>query len=168
MLIVGAVLVLPGFVTFWRSVLWQKWDTERLLSKTDHRALLAAGREILRQVPVKPDPHTIGYFSIPGGVQIPEPIRKLRPLGLSVSYGGYLYIMMHGGMGDYPKVYIYPEGFVEPWPGFRYGSRKLIDGLWYHDSGCGDGNSPYDKYLDGLIARNKYRENQQAGGNQPR
>ena len=41
----------------------------------------------------------------------------------------------------------YPESFKEPYSGFQYGNRKIIEGLWYYDDEYID-NPGYDKKVD--------------------
>jgi hypothetical protein len=126
----------------------------RLLCKTDHKALLEAGREVLSQVHIEPTPdgiRTLGAFPVPGQVKIPKAIRRLRPRGVLVSYDGYLIIMMSSAM-DHFGVRIYPEGFQPPEPGFRYGDRKLLDGLWYYDEAYRH-NPRFDEQIEALLRK---------------
>jgi len=130
-----------------------------LLCKTEHHALLKAGREILSQVPkdiLNPQPNGIrhiGDIGLPSGVDIPQAIRDLKPRGCLVSLDGYLTLEMHGGM-DHFGVQIYPEDFKEPeelGSNFKYGDRELLPGLWYYDEGYLYGPEEYDKRIDELI-----------------
>lgn len=127
-----------------------------LLCKTDHQALLKAGREILIHEPVKKrlreGQGIAGSFHIPRGVQIPQAIVDLRPQTVLIDYSGYLLIEMHGGM-DHFGVRIYPEGVNEPHPLF-HGGRKLLEGLVYYDEGYSF-NPEYDKVIDELIEKHK-------------
>lgn len=56
---------------------------------------------------------------------------------------------MHGGM-DHFGVLVYSEGFREPFPGFKYGDRKLVDGLWYYDEDY-HLNPDYDKVVEKML-----------------
>lgn len=127
-----------------------------LLCKTDHQALLEAGREILMHEHVKEKfregQRVAGNFHVPKGVQIPQAIVDLRPKTVLLDYYGYLIIEMHGGM-DHFGVRIYPEGVSEPRPLF-HGGRKLLEGLVYYDEGYSF-NPEYDKRIDTLIEKNK-------------
>ena len=130
-----------------------------LLCKTDHQALLNAGREILSQVPkdhLNPRPdgeRHLGDIGVPKGVEIPQAIRDLKPRGCLVSLDGYLTLEMHGGM-DHFGVRIYPEDFKEPKEpdgNFKYGDRELLHGLWYYDDGYHYDPEKSDKRIDELI-----------------
>ena len=127
-----------------------------LLCKTDHQALLKAGREILSHESVKKrlrDGHGIaGDFHIPREMQIPQAILVLQPRTVLISYSGYLIIEMHGGM-DHFGVRIYPEGVNEPHPLF-HGGRKLLEGLVYYDEGYSS-NPEYDKRIEALLQKRK-------------
>jgi hypothetical protein len=111
---------------------------EKLLRETDHQLLLKAGREILSQVsPIENKTeggHKIygNFLPVPKEVQIPKAIQNIHPHAILINSNDYLMIEMHGGM-DHFGVLIYPKDFKVPFPGFRYGDRKLIDGLWYYD-----------------------------------
>ena len=171
-----AVVVLAWLASlvFWRSgylpqrwreriflVLWEQGikDAQRrrvlLLCKTDHQALLNAGREILSRVPkdrLNPQPDGIrhlGDIGVPRGVEISRAIRDLKPRGCLISLDGYLTLEMHGGM-DHFGVRIYPVDYKEPDRYFKYGDRELIPGLWYYDDGYLH-NPEYDKRIENLI-----------------
>jgi hypothetical protein len=57
---------------------------------------------------------------------------------------------MHGGF-DHFGVYAYPEDFKEPHDSFRYGDRKLIDGLWYYDEEYHYDPEEYGRRIDGWL-----------------
>lgn len=127
----------------------------RLLSQTDHRALLDAGREILSLAArgsVQPGILAgDGDTHLPDGSPIPQCILHLAPRRIRVSHDGYLMLEMHGGM-DHFGVLIYPADFKEPFTGFKLGDRKLLDGLWYYDEEY-QLNSNYDKIIDRLLTK---------------
>lgn len=172
------VLALLGSLVFWRSdyvqrlrerrflVLWEEGikDAEQqrvlLLCKTNHEALLKAGREILNQIPedyLNTDGKRVaGVLHLPKEVQIPETIQDIRPRGVFVDYDGYLIIEMHGGM-DHFGVRIYPGDYKEPNRYFKYVDRELLPGLWYYDDGYIH-NPAYDKRIENLIDENKSRD----------
>jgi hypothetical protein len=131
-----------------------------LLCKINHKALLKAGREILQQAP-KPTTRTPDGWSvvdlkpIPENMRLPQVISDLRPSSIMVHSYGYLVIVLHGGM-DHFGVHIYPEDFNSPSRFFKYGDRKIIDGLWYLDEDYRF--KDYDKRIDALLKKNKYRE----------
>jgi hypothetical protein len=122
--------------TFWDQAIADAHKARlRLLQETDLPSLLAAGREILRQVPIsEADRRVVGILPTPKGAGRSEVIRRLAPRGLVVSTRGYLQVEMHGGM-DHFGVRIYPADFNAPEPSqyFHYGDRELIPGLWYYD-----------------------------------
>jgi len=127
-IIAVVVFIFAGPVLFLAGPFRARAARIRLLCRTDHEALLNAGREVLSQVHIESDPNIVGVFPVPKHVEIPKTIRKLHPRGLSVAYNGSLVIAMSGAM-DHFGVRIYPEGFRSPYPGFCYGDRELLDGL---------------------------------------
>jgi len=151
-----AVFAFAGVAVFRLTPLGSRQARVRLLSETDFEELLKAGREIISQVHIPPDPdgfRRVGSFPVPAGVRTPAAIRRLHPRGYAMTYDGYLFIQMHGAI-DHFGVRIYPEDFKEPEPGFSYGDRKLIDGLWYYDENYRIGTE-YAHWIDALVARNK-------------
>ncbi|MBN2133286.1 MAG: hypothetical protein JW741_27555 [Sedimentisphaerales bacterium] len=155
------VFVLVGSAVYRMTPFGLRQARVRLLTKTDFEALVKAGREVISQVHIPPDPHgarRIGSFPVPAGVQIPAAIRRLHPRGFAMTYDGYLFIQMHGAIDNF-GVRIYPADFEPPDQYFKHGDRQLIDGLWYYDDNLGRGTE-YDKWIDTLIAKNKTRQNQ--------
>jgi len=169
------VLALIASLVYWGSdyvqrlrerrflVLWEEGikDAQQrralLLCKTDHEALLKAGREILKQIPedyLSTDGKRFaGVRHLPKGVQIPEIIQHIRPRGFFVDYDGFLIMEMHGGMTHF-GVRIFPEDYKEPDRYFKHVDRELLPGLWYYDDGYIH-NPEYDKRIDTLIQENK-------------
>jgi hypothetical protein len=99
-----------------------------LIYKTDHHALLAACRKLM-------DEGYSGKYNIkidrkPEVDNFPEIILQLKPTYLWFQDEGYVIIELFGGMSHY-GVRAYAEDFNEPYEGFRYGNKKLIDGLWF-------------------------------------
>jgi hypothetical protein len=130
---------------------------ERALCRIDHRALRLAGRELLRRAAageLKPDV----YYRIrskprsPESLQFPKVLLELAPESIYIEEEGYLRIEMCGGGGDNCEILVYPEGFVEPYPAFKFGHRKLLDGLWYCDNEY-DFDPEYGKTIDAMIKR---------------
>lgn len=145
------------FIIPWYHAIYQAQQRRvLLLCKTDHHALLKAGREILSHESVKKilrDKHGVaGVFPVPRGVRIPQAILDLRPHTVVIDYDGYLFIEMHGGI-DHFGVRIYPEGVNKRRPLLHEG-RKLLEGLVYYDEGY-DFNPEYDKVIDELIKKHK-------------
>ena len=141
----------------------------RALSKTDHQALLKAGREVLSQMPKMqnktPDGSMVhGSVEIPEEIRLPQALRDLSARDIAVDSDGYMRIEMHGAFTHF-GFRIYPEDFNAPADTgfkFEYGDRKIIDGLWYYDDGYyyPDGSSfpDYAKKVDALLKQNKYRK----------
>jgi hypothetical protein len=141
-------------------ILFPTWQTARrqvrLLSKTDHQALLAACRELSRKTLSR-------ERKVPGGSvcfgpgssspDIPQPIRDLRPRQIIIDDDGEVTLSMDNKWWPF-GVRAYPEGFEDRYADFKYGDRKLIEGLWYYDHGY-DGHPEYDKQIDTLLRRNK-------------
>ncbi|MHC4752543.1 MAG: hypothetical protein ACYTFW_22065 [Planctomycetota bacterium] len=130
----------------------------RLLCETDHQALLNACRELLRQVDegnLKPGLYPIHDGSRhPEVSRFPQPILDLAPQYVKIEHG-YITMPMHGAIASF-GVFAYPEDFKEPFPGFIYGHRKLIEGLWYYDDGyVRDYDSDYDRRIEALLQRAK-------------
>jgi hypothetical protein len=163
--VVGSVPALrwPLFRILWDYAIYRAQQRRvLLLHKSDHQALLEAGREILSQVPKdrlnpQPDGETyLGSFPVPKGIRIPQAIRDLKPHVVVVDYYGYLTLEMHGGI-DHFGVRVYPEDFKEPHRNFIYGDSELLPGLWYYDDGYLH-NPEYDKRIDGIIQNGKWEE----------
>jgi hypothetical protein len=163
-LVVLAVLVLPVLL----NILQSRQARVRLLSKTDHHALLEAGREILAEV--ANGNLNVGIYDLrnrtdlPSGIAIPRAIIDLGARRFDVSKDGHMMIEMHGGM-DHFGVDLYAEDFREPYPDFKYGDRKLIDGLWYYDEQY-QWSRDYGEAVERYLKRNPYmREGASQGGN---
>jgi hypothetical protein len=160
----GARSVRSGSTARSEAILESFWDNAvrearerrvKLLSQTDHEALLKAGRALLCHVQMIVDPATGSkIYSIPKGVEVPKIIKDiLCGRGGISAYDGYLRIAMFGGWDDY-GVKVYPEDFTEPKNNFKYGDCKLLDGLWYYDENYRWGQE-YDEYVRSLVAKNK-------------
>ncbi len=134
----------------------------RLLCETDHEALLAAGREILRLGPKDPmkymprGPIHIDGFPVPRGVPISRVIRKLRPHACLINFNGYVVLQMQEGLKTF-GVKIYPEGFKRPRRYFSPGNRKILPGLWYYDRKY-DHDPQYNKKIDEIMQTGKWPE----------
>ena len=134
----------------------------RLLCRTDHHALLEAGRGILSKGPKDPmkyrprGPIHIDGFPVPRGVPIPRVIRKLRPHACLINFNGYVVLQMQEGLATF-GVKIYPEGFKTPRDPFRYGHRELLPGLWYYDHRYRR-DPTYNKKIDEIMQTGKWPE----------
>jgi hypothetical protein len=154
-ILVLGVIVCSGYLVFVIGPIRAQYRRMQLLCRTDHQALLNAGRDILSHVHIEPDPNglrRLGSFSVPRDISIPKVIRNLR-CGVGITYDGYMIIEMGGGM-DHFGVRIYPENFKAPEPRFfRYGDRKLIEGLWYYDDEYVYDPQGYDKTIEWWLSK---------------
>lgn len=123
----------------------------RVLCEVNHGVLLRAGRDLLTQARQKDE--GLRRYRVRGGegapeiAQMPQVIRDLAPRYVTVdAASGSVSIEMHGAM-DHFGVHIYAEDFREPHPGFTYGNRMLLKGLWYYDE-----EYNYDPTYDKVIA----------------
>lgn len=123
----------------------------RLLCKTDHQAVLEAGREMLRRA--AQDGQALGGPPPWNETrEMPKAIRDLRARSVNVTEDGYLSIEMHGGMTHF-GFQIYPEDFKEPFPGWPYGNHRILDGLWYYDD---EYKWPdYDEAVEAMLKKNR-------------
>jgi hypothetical protein len=99
-------------------------DKERLLHATDHAAVLAACRELMR---AHAGPHRVLSGDNP---LLPEPIRSLHASDVSVD-SDFVSIEMHGGFAHYGF-----RAFAEGVENHDCGDAvKLLDGLWFYGPG---------------------------------
>lgn len=127
----------------------------RLLRETDHHALLDACRELSRL--------SVGAEfkgEVYKGAEIrslPEPIPALRPDHVTIGRDGLVKIGMYAGWYDL-GIRWYPENYPEYPPPFKYGDRKLLEGLWYYDEGYRTDPEGYNKVIDTLLMKNRKAE----------
>jgi hypothetical protein len=128
-----------------------------LLSEVDHQALLKACREVLA-LELQVGRYKIGQSPRhPAVSRFPKAILDLAPSYVRIEQtngSSYLALEMHGGF-DHFGVYAYPEDFKEPHASFRYGDRKLIDGLWYYDEEY-NYDPEYGRRVDGWLKQGKH------------
>lgn len=132
----------------------EKQRKVRLLSETDHQALLEACRELSERVSagdLEPDGYLVRYKPHPETSRFPQLILDLEPMRISIKSDRSIRVEMHGGYHHY-GVIAYPENFEKPSHSFKYGDKKIIDGLWYYEDGY---NPKYDKKIDELIKKGK-------------
>jgi hypothetical protein len=107
-----------------------KSDLDRLLHHTDHPALLAACRNLMKEG-YTGQYNLKGTAKHPDADKLPKVILALRPSYVSVlNKEGRVHIEMWGGMSHF-GVMAYAEDFKDPHEGFKRGNKKLIDGLWF-------------------------------------
>ena len=107
----------------------------KLLCETDHRALLAACRELSSQVTsgkLEANYYRVRFRAHSEVSRFPEPIRALRPRLVTITDSGIVRVEMNTKWRSL-GVYAYPEGYEQRFPNSQYGDRKLLDGLWYYD-----------------------------------
>jgi hypothetical protein len=127
--LVVAILFFFLWITGVSRVFTLKPRLDNLLYHTDHQALLAACRSLMKEgykgkyQIVWPDKH-------PDTEKFPKEILALKPSFITV-YEGRMFIEMLGGQSFYGVV-AYAEDFKEQGKGFHYGNKKLIDGLWFY------------------------------------
>jgi hypothetical protein len=141
------VIVVPGS-QMGREVARAK---ARLLVETDHQALLETCRELSRQV-MNAEIRDAVYEGTEA-LRLPEPIPALRPNHVTISRDGCVQIGMYTGWWPL-GVRVYPEGYPEYPPPFKYGDRELLKGLWYYEDGYSLHPDAYDKVIDELLGKN--------------
>ncbi|NQT02111.1 MAG: hypothetical protein HQ580_08815 [Planctomycetes bacterium] len=62
--------------------------------------------------------------------KLPKEIIALKPTYIRVEGDDYVHIELWGGM-SHLGVTAYAEDFKKPIKNFKYGNKKLIDGLWF-------------------------------------
>ena len=128
--LVVAILYFFLSITGVSRVFTLKPRLDNLLHHTDHQALLAACRSLMKEgykgeyKIAWPDKH-------PDTEKFPKEILALKPTYVRVFDEGRMHIEMLGGQSHY-GVAAYAEDFKEPGKGFYYGNKKLIDGLWFY------------------------------------
>lgn len=129
-LLVVAILFFFLWVTGVSRLFTLKPRLDNLLHHTDHQALLAACRSLMKEgykgkyKIAWPDKH-------PDAEKFPKEILALKPSYISVYDEGRMVIEMLGGQSHYGVV-AYAENFKEPYKEFKPGNKKLIDGLWFY------------------------------------
>ncbi|OHB74506.1 MAG: hypothetical protein A2Z25_14375 [Planctomycetes bacterium RBG_16_55_9] len=126
-----------------------------LLSETDHQALLKACRKLSREIDqgslVAPGRYMVRHKPDPEVKQFPQVILDLEPMFVETCTDGRIRVGMMGGIHHF-GVTAYPENYKAPSSDFKYGDKKIIDGLWYYEDGY---NSRYDKWIEKQIQKRK-------------
>lgn len=152
----------PGgkFLRFMKTEIKEEQQRKvRLLSETDHQALLEACRELSGRVSagdLEPGGYLFRYKPHPETSRFPQLILDLEPMRISIKSDGSIRVGMHGGYHHY-GVIAYPENFEKPSHSFKYGDKKIIDGLWYYEDGY-EGSPKYQKKIEKLIQKGKMRQ----------
>jgi hypothetical protein len=124
-------------------------QTLNLLYKTDHKALLAACREVIHnraKYGTNPNVHgadTVDrFYPDPCDPNMPAVVRALQPAYI-VAEDSHVRIELGGGFHHY-GVYAY-AGVTQ-----GGGDKKLLDGLWYYDDGFEECPEEWEKKLEAL------------------
>lgn len=129
----------------------------QLLYKTDHQVLLDACRELLQRAD-RGELKLGTMYSIrtvydPKVLTFPRIVLDLQPTFVFLQDGGSVTLEMLGGF-VHCGVHAYPETVKESaHPGFDFGDKKLLDGLWYYDDGYDTRGKAYDRYIESLRPR---------------
>ena len=138
-IIFGVGYMLYGLYGFHSSMGEAKEEIQqresRLLYETDHRALLEACRDVLAMAAtgdLKESFYKIhnNRHPSPEASRLPQLILQLDPMYVFVD-GRCLVVEMYGGL-YHCGVRAYPKDFEPPYSNYKYGDKKLIDGLWYY------------------------------------
>lgn len=139
---------------------------EHLFYQTDYTELLAACRELSMRVvegSLEPKRYQVFFFDDdpdPNTLTFPQVILDLEPSLVRVDVDGVVDIELMPGP-EYFGVCAYPENQ------YGWGDVKLIDRLWYYDSGYATAPK-YRKRIDRMIEESrKYRAAQNAAPTTP-
>jgi hypothetical protein len=130
-----------------------------LLRDTDHEAVLRACREVLDNASAW-GLKTGGKYNVrwtprsPEASKFPKAILDLAPVQVQMPYEGCLALEMHGGF-DHFGFLAYSKSFKEPYPGFKYEGRQIVEGLWYFDDDYRDEFPEYKKKIDAWVEEGK-------------
>jgi hypothetical protein len=133
-----------------------------LLCDTDHEAVLRACGEVLENASAW-GLKVGGRYSVrwtprsPEASKFPKAILNLAPAYVHMPYEGCIVLEMHGGF-DHFGLRAYSKSFKELYPGFKYGDRQLVDGLWYYDDDYRDDFPKHKKRIDAWIEEGNKKE----------
>ena len=150
----------PGgkFLRFMKEAIKEDQQRKvRILSETDHQALLEACRKLSKEILTgnlaAPNRYLFRYKPHPETLRFPQLILDLDPMFIETASDGRVGVGMLGGFHHY-GITSYPENFEKPSDSFEYGDKKIIDGLWYYEDGY---NPRYNKWIEKLIQKGKMR-----------
>ncbi len=106
-----------------------KSDLNKLLYRTDHQALLTACRTLIKEG-YKGEYMLKGSNKYSDADNLPREILALKPTYIYVENDDYVHIELWGGM-SHLGVTAYAEDFKKPTKNFKFGNKKIIDGLWF-------------------------------------
>ena len=129
----------------------------RLLSQTDHQALLEACREISKEVAagnLDPNRYIVRYKPDPEISRFPQLVLDVEPLCIDIYSDGRVSLEISGAL-HHCGVTAYPENYEKPSDYFTYGDKKIIDGLWYYEHGYNPKRD--DKWIESMLTKGKRR-----------
>ena len=132
----------------------------RLLSQTDHHALLQACRQLAARTQtgeLSPGDYWVRWDKEPRLTNLPEAILRVDPLYVHIDSQGYVYLEMAGI--PYWGAVAYP-GPTKDGYGFQ-GNVELIPGLWYYDEDCDDRYPRHQAKIHALIQKGREAANAQ-------
>lgn len=128
----------------------------RLLCDTDYQALLEGCRELSRMRiagELKKSEYMVRNNPEAEKLRFPRVILGLEPTYVDIDSEGRVIVELGGGLHHF-GVYGYPDGYEKPIFNFKYGDKRLIDGLWYYEDGY-EGNAEHQKRIEALIEKGK-------------
>ena len=160
-LIALTILLFYKPVRFWGSMIMEiskdRQRLVRLLSETDHQALLEACRKISKEVSagnLAPNRYHIRRNPDPEVSRFPQLVLDVEPLYIDVSSDGRVSLEISGAF-HHCGVTAYPENYEKSIENFTCGDKKIIEGLWYYEHGY---NPKYDdKWIESMLKKGKRR-----------
>ncbi|MFH1717862.1 MAG: hypothetical protein ABIF19_10960 [Planctomycetota bacterium] len=128
---------------------------ERLMCDTDYQALLEGCRELSQmraRGKLLKDEYMVRDNPVAETLHLPQAILDVQPTNVYIGSDGRVAVELGGGLHHF-GVYGYPDDYKEPVSDFKYGNRKLIDGLWYYEDGYEE--VAHQKRIEALKQRHK-------------